>query len=326
MSAEHSLTNLPFVVQDLILDKLDRIALASVSLTCRHLHRGARKFLYRQLIRYEKHCDLVASILQRDPTLIPYIRSFTSYDRSLLQWMWLQTMPSLRNLEIRWNFVGNDADLKFIKSIPPSIYLENLTFGVNSVFETSLLSCLNAFGRLKHLTLKNERKSEYTLQNILELLHCPSLVFLEVEMVTDWRIQWRESFDKCFPNLRGLRLKVDWQDSVMYDQDIYSEERLPPSNVMWETVLTLHRRSIFFDIHFYDPDCPFLDYAPSYATSHQLVPGSLIEWHIKSLMFFRAMEGCNYFFVNIKAPQFTDLKIILETIINIDFQGFKMQM
>jgi hypothetical protein len=308
MSTQHRLTSLPLVVQDLILEKLDRIALASVSLTCRYLHRGARRFLFRQLTKYPKHRSLVESIIRRDPTLIPYIRSFTSYDRSLLQWMWLQTIPSLRNLEIRWNFVGNDADWDFIESIPPQINLENLTFGLNSTLETSLLNCLNVFGHLRHLILQNKVKSEHSLQNILERLHCPSLVFLEVEMVADWRIQWRESFEESFPNLRGLRLIVDLQDAVMYDHedDYYSEERLPPSNVMWETILTLQQRSIFFDIHYFEPHSRFLDYAPSYAASHQLDPQPLIQWHVKSLMFFRAMEGCDYFFVNLNAPQFTD--------------------
>ena len=328
MSTQHRLTNLPLVVQDVILDKLDRVALASVSSTCRHLHRGARKFLFRKLTRYEKHRDLIEGIIRRDPTLIPYIRSFTSYDRSLLQWMFLQTIPSLRNLEIRWNFVGNDADLRFVESIPPKTNLEKLTFGLNSTIETSFLNCLNAFGHLKHLKLQNDTKSEHALQIILEQIHCPSLVFLEVERVTDWRIQWRESFEESFPNLRGLRLKVDWEDAVMYDHEggYYNDEKLPPSNVMWETILTLQRRYIFFDIHYYESDSPFLDYAPSFAASHQMDPRPLIQWYVKSLMFFRAMEGCDYLFVNTKPPHFTDLKTILEAIVCIDFLGFKMQL
>jgi hypothetical protein len=47
------------------------------------------------------------------------------------------------------------------------------------------------------------------------------------------RVQKRNSID-------SLPRPVHWEDSVMYDHedDRDSEEKLPPSNVMWETVLT----------------------------------------------------------------------------------------
>ena len=59
-------------------------------------------------------------------------------------------------------------------------------------------------------------------------------------MVIDWRIQWRESFES-FLKVQGLHLKVYREVSVMYDHedDRYGEEKLPPSNVMWEIILNL---------------------------------------------------------------------------------------
>src|SRR5271170_2885067 len=77
-----SLLELPLVVQDNILENLERAALASVSRTCRSLHRGALKYLYRNLIMDD--CGwgasstggiLIERSLRRNVTLIPYIRS-----------------------------------------------------------------------------------------------------------------------------------------------------------------------------------------------------------------------------------------------------------
>jgi len=77
-----SLLELPLVVQDNILENLEHAALASVSRTCRSLHRGALKYLYRNLIMDD--CGwgasstggiLIERSLRRNVTLIPYIRS-----------------------------------------------------------------------------------------------------------------------------------------------------------------------------------------------------------------------------------------------------------
>jgi hypothetical protein len=114
----------------------------------------------------------------------------------------------------------------------------------------------------------------------------------------------------------------------MFDDegDEESEEILPPSNVMWDNVLTLQQRSIFFDIHYYDPGSPFLDYAPSYASSNQLDPVPLIQWHVKSLQFFHAAAGLDSFFVSIGVVSLTDLRTILLAIKPIAFNGFEMQL
>jgi hypothetical protein len=158
------------VVRDNILAKLHRRALVSLSLTSRSLQHSTRKYLYRELITYQKHRDLVESNLRRDPTLIPYILSFTSYDPTFLQWMWLQlTILSLRELELQWDILlENDGYPKFIESIPPRTPVERLMFRLKSALEESMLSCLHAFSGQMTLKLRNEPNSEYTLQIILE--------------------------------------------------------------------------------------------------------------------------------------------------------------
>jgi hypothetical protein len=284
--------------------------------------------LYRELDLYEKYRGLVERNLRCDPTLIPYIRSFTSYDPSFLKWMWMQMTTSLKKLVLRWdNTVEINAYSEILESIPQSI--EELIFELRPAFEFRTLNSRRVFGGLRYLYLRNEAKSEYTLQTILDQLHCPSLEVLEVANVTDWRIQWRDSFDDAIPNLGGLELHIkDWEGREMFDgeEDQMSEEQMPPSSVMWNTVLTLYRRSIFFDISYYNPDSPFLDYAPSYASAHRLDPVPLVQWLVRSLQFFRAKKGIDYFFVGLGDISLSDLSIFLRSMKPMNFRGSKMQL
>jgi hypothetical protein len=97
-----SFSSLPWFVQDNILDKLDQATLASVCLTSASLYRAAKKHLYRTLVGYQNYRSLVEHNLRSDPSIVPYIRSFTSYDESFLLWMWSLAPPLLKELELRW--------------------------------------------------------------------------------------------------------------------------------------------------------------------------------------------------------------------------------
>jgi hypothetical protein len=245
--------------------------------------------------------------------------------------MWTQMTATLKKLELQWDdTVEINAYSEILESIPQS-RVEGLTFGLRPAFEFRTLSSRRVFSGLTFLYLRNEAKSEYTLQTILDQLHAPSLEFLEVENVTDWRIQWRESFDDAIPNLRGLRLRVkEWDEDVeMFDseEDRKSEEKMPPSSVKWNTVLTLYRRSIFFDIFYHEDWSPFLDYAPSYASAHQLDPVLLVQWLVKSLEFFRAKEGTDYVFVHVGDIPLSHLSTILRSMKSMNFRTrSKMQL
>ena len=326
----YSLSILPLVVQDSILENLDRRSLVQVSLACRSLQRGVQKYLYRKLIYYQKHCDLVESNIRRNPTLVPYIRSFTSYDPSFLKWMWMQMTSSLKELELLWdNTIEINAYSELFESIPQSC-VEGLTFGLMPGFEFRMMSSRRVFSGLRFLHLRICAMPKYTLQTILDQLHAPSLEILEVEYLTDWRIQWRELFDDTMPNLAGLRLRIrEWEEGVvMFDseEDHEREEKMPPSNVKWDTVLTLYRRSLFFEIFYDDSSSPFLDHAPSYASAHQLDPVLLVQWLVKSEQFFLTKLGVDDVFVNISEIPFSDLSTILRSIKSMDFRCSKMDL
>src|SRR5271155_2257331 len=250
-SGRYSLSTLPLVVQDNILEYLDRRSLAFVSLTCRWLHCVAQKYLYREVEPlYQKQRYQLESNLRRNPALIAYIRSFESHDPSFLKWMWTQSPPSLAKLELRW--AGNletNAYSELFDSIPPQSRVEALESGLMSPFATRMLSSLHAFDGLAFLKLRNETMPGYNLQTILQVLHAPSLEILELENVTDWRIQWQKSFEDTIPNLRGLSLYIKgYEDDVMFgdEDDRWAKADMPPTDIKWDTVLTLYQRSIFF--------------------------------------------------------------------------------
>jgi hypothetical protein len=237
-----------------------------------------------------------------------------------------QTTPLLEELVLQWNTSPEDGTpLSIVESTPPQIPVGRLTFEQNSVLQASLLSSIHAFSRLTRLKLVG---SGHTLQTILERLHTPSLTILEVEMVRDWRIQWRASFDEAIPNLRGLRLDAPDEDEVMDDdEEVWaSPEILRPSTVKWDSVLALHQRSIFFNMDFYDFDRPFLNDAPSYASAHLRDPVPLIQWLVESLRFFAAADGFAYFAVDLYHLSLTDLTTILKAINLIDLSGARMQL
>jgi hypothetical protein len=94
-SNRHSLSELPFLVLDGILENLDQNSLASLSLSCRFIHRETPKYLYRDLTCYEQYRHQVEANLRNDPTLIRYIRLFSSYDHAFLEWMYSQ-IPALQ--------------------------------------------------------------------------------------------------------------------------------------------------------------------------------------------------------------------------------------
>lgn len=191
---------------------------------------------------------------------------------------------------------------------------------------------LAAFSALKCLTLSALRRQlpSYALQAILEQLRVPSLQFREVDGVDDWRIQWRDSFKDALPNLRGLRLKSHSDDPVMWnaEPDYEFEENIsPPSNVMWDTVLTFYRQSVFFHIEYHHYHSAFVDYAPAYASSHQLDPVPLIQWHVKSNQFFRTMKDFNSAFITVGPVSSTDLTTILRGIQSTELRaGFPMDL
>jgi len=241
----------------------------------------------------------------------------------------MQTTSSLKALELQWdNTVELNAYSEILESIPQRC-IEGLIFELRPAFDFRMLSSRCAFNGLTFLQLQNQAKSEYTLQTILDQLQALSLEILEIDNLTDWRIQWRESFDDTMPNLAGLRLDINRaEDAVMFDseEDRWSEEKMPPSDVKWDTVLTLCRRSIFFDIFYPDSSKPFLDHAPSYASAHQLDPVLLVQWLVKSLQFFRTKKGIDLVFVNLGDIPLSDLSTILRSMKSMDFRGSWMQL
>jgi hypothetical protein len=246
----------------------------------------------------------------------------------------MQMTSSLKDLELRWEWYHtdetNDAYSELLESIPQSC-VDRLTFALMPALEFRILSSRGVFGGLTFLYLRNCAASKYPLQTILDQLHAPSLEILDVEHLTDWRIQWRESFDDTMPNLVGLRLhiKEEDEDVMMFDsgEDYESEEKMVPSNVKWDTVLTLYRRSIFFQmILYHDSSNLFLNHTPSYASPHQLDPVPLVQWLVKSEQFFPAKAGMDHFFLKVSEIPLSDLSTILRSTKLMDFRGSWMRL
>ena len=90
--------------------------------------------------------------------------------------------------------------------------------------------------------------------------------------------------------------------------------------------MTLYQPSIFFDIcYWYKPSNPFLDYAPSYASAHQLGPVLFVQWLANSLQFFCANDGIDYLCVTVGDIPLSNLLTILHSMKSMDFQS-KMNM
>ena len=322
-----SLLELPFVVQDRILEHLGRVDLVSMSVTCRDLHRPALKYLYRELTNYDwDHQALVESNLRRDPSLTRYIRSFTSYDPSFLKWLWIRASSSLKLLDLQWNYIDSKADVysDFMQSIYRPNRVGQIGCSINSRLQPSFLTRLDAFDSLWCLTINNSNPP-YTLQAIFEQLCVSSLVILDVDNVPDWRIRWRESFKERLPNLQLLVLNRYDNDDVMWDnvQDEEMEGRRPPSDIMWHSFRTLHQQSILFDDWY---NSPFLDLAPSYAASHQLDPVPLIHWHVMSREYSEYAKGNHAFPITVGVIPLKDLTIILRAISSVGVDLSRMQL
>jgi hypothetical protein len=342
-SSRHLLPELPLVVQDAILENLDYLDLSSVSLSCRSLHHVTLKYLYRYLTRYESNRLQIEENLRLHPTLVRYIRSFSSYDRALLQWMYTQTTPpSLEWLDLKWEVNADNRVCysNLVEYIPPSRRsdLNNLTITLNSSREAAMLNSLHAFHNLTFLTLYNHDgrrypdKSWYTLQGVLDQLYAPSLRMLEIDGIEDWRIQWRETFlEQAFPKLLGVLLSTgtEWIDDVMWGPEALDEDDegpFPPSSRMWNTVLAFYTRDINFDILLEKVESPFLDYAPSYAANNRLDPVGLIQRHVTSRMYFSIVDGFDDFDVNVGVIPLPDLATILYSIQPMETFGLNMNL
>src|SRR5271155_463086 len=163
-SNRRSLSELPFLVLDGILENLDQNSLASLSLSCRSIHHEALKYLYRDLTCYEQHRYQVEQNLRNNPTLIRYIRLFSSYDRTFLEWMYSQ-IPALQPewlklecLDVKWGINEHNTAYPFlVKSIPAPtrVDITTLSFTLNSRSEDYLLKSLWSFRKLTYLTLYN---------------------------------------------------------------------------------------------------------------------------------------------------------------------------
>src|SRR5271170_2219406 len=278
-SNRHSLSELPFLVLDGILEILDQNSLASLSLSCRSIHHETLKYLYRDLTCYEQHRYQVEQNLRNNPTLIRYIRLFSSYDRTFLEWVYSQ-IPALQPewlklecLDVKWGIYGQNTAYgfpPFVESIPAPtrVDITTLSFTLNSRSEDSLLKSLCSFRKLTYLTLYNKYgKPWYTLQGVLDQLCSPSLQFLEIDYVDDWRVRWRDSYGQAFPSLEGVQLSTQWADKVMWDpwdQNVDGDNNpsRPLSVQMLSTFLAFTLRGIFFDVLLETKETPLLDRLP----------------------------------------------------------------
>jgi len=328
-SNRHLLTELPLVVQDAILENLDPVDLSSVSLSCRSLHPGALKYLYRYVTFYEINRTRIEENLRLHPTLVRYIRTFSSYDRALFQWMYSQaTPPSLEWLDLKWEVDADNGACysNLVECIPPSRRsdLKTLTITLNSSREAAMLNSLGDFNQLKFLTLYNDhgtkypQKPWYTLQGVLDQLYAPSLKFLAIESVVDWRIEWRETFrEHAFPRLLGVFLLTQWADSVMWGEEAPDDYEnpygpFPPSTRMWNTVLAFYMHGIGFVIALESGDSPFLNYAPSFAAKHRVDPVALIQHHVVSRLSLSHVNDDDNFDINVGIIPLADLRTILQ--------------
>lgn len=288
LEGPHSLPSLPVVVLDCIFEKLDLKTLASLSGVSRGVHGAVRKHLYQDLsLLTNRKLSLVERTLRRDPTLIRYVQSFKSVNVAFFKWFMPQAVPTLKRL---------DVDRQ-----------------PNTVFDQ-----LHLFNRLTRFSLRRATCYKYTLQMILEQLHCPSLEYLEVDSVSDWRINWRSSFATSIPNLISLRLKIGYEARVMFDNEDDDTEKQPThTNIMWESVLTLRKHCIFLDLTYYDETkMSFLSKAPSYASRQQLDPVPLIQWLVRSEQSFRRNNDIGIF---LDPLPFVDLSTILAAVKPMDF-------
>jgi hypothetical protein len=312
-------SNLPWVVQDCILDKLDRATLVSVSLTTSSLYHASRKHLYRNVIHYEPYHALVENNIRRHPAVIQHIREFWSYDVSFLVWMWSQTIPRLERLVLRWEDATEESYSKLIESIPPAARVESLVFDISKSCGVSLLGQLHAFMGLRYLLLEGEEGNMLTLQSILEGLNAPFLERLEVVDVLDWRITWQASFKDILPSLCGLLL---WLDEATYMSDEYvmfDHDDEWPNDVSWESALVLHRQSIFFQVSGKGLPALYFDSAPSYCLRHHLDPVPIIQWLVKSQMYFSTTS--DVFSINLGDLTKSDLIVLFDAIKSLDLGG-----
>lgn len=321
MASSHQLkfSELPILVLDGIFEKLGRCDLASLSLTCRCLHHESLKYLYRGLTYFaisgsprrdalinEKY-DIFDASLQRNPTLLRYLRLHVSRSRPFLEWMYAQANPPrLERLELHWPSTGaiidgerhRYSDFAALIPLPLRDCLREFKFEINLAVEGSMLSSLSSFCNIRSLQLRTADSP--TLQDLLEQLHIPSLERLVVSNIEDWRIQWHPSFEKGFPNLRGLRVIIsseadaNWVMSDNLDLEGFPTEESIwwPSNVMWDTVLRFYQRSVLFRIEFKRERRTdlFLDFASQYARVHGLDPIPLIHWRLKSVEMFDRVD------------------------------------
>lgn len=315
--SHHSLLELPFVVRNDILGFLQPRDLVSVSQSCRCLHGEVLKHLYRDLTFRNRSTDeidrdrvrLIELNLRNDPTLLPYIRSITLSSPPFFNWMFTHaSRPSPESLDVNWD-LGLESGFLELLMLPP---IRNTIRELRTRWSGVGLSSFHHFHELRSLKLDvPHRYPSLTLQSLLEQLHAlHSLERLEVHSLTNWAIQWKPSFEHGFRNLRGLMIEV-WDSGV-------GGNGSNPSEVDWDTIMTMYRKSIlFWNDHFAGDDIcndMFLELAPSRARMCGLDPVAFTQWRVKSRKMFLPPQ-----LIFLSPIPVGDLTIILQAMKSVDF-------
>ena len=327
MSEFVNLSILPIIVIDNILSYFDRIDLYNIALVCRSFYQPTKKYLYRYLCNYETHRELVATTLRREPSLAFYIRTFTSYDPSLLEFLWSQTPLALYRLTLKCDHRNKGYNYPlYVASIHPQCRIECLNFELHSDNEKYLLLNAYKFKGLKRLELIIPEfdwnaiifsTPYYSLQDIFDALYCPSLESVYITNVdAAWdTLQTLEIGDKL-PAFQGLCLR-----QVKIDEEIGS-----PCEIMWNILSKFMNRSIYFKIEYSQGYTSFYDLATSYASACQLDPTPLIHWLSQCDHFFGVQNGFNRFSISLQQLSLMNLTKTLEIIKSVDFGSTAMEL
>src|SRR5271156_3845052 len=228
LSEKVTLETLPAELIHLICEYLDVKGYCALCLASPLHQQIAKEQLYRRL---DCTSDIKSPVqlyetLDCQPALLDYIEWYRAKAFCQVRILHGKPLPKLAKLFLSWE--AEPYAIEGVINSTLSHIFKHQNLRVLEITSTKVsrsmrnfLSNLNELWNLKYLWLNQPFAYGHNcLQETLDSLCCPSLEFLGVDHVTNWKIKLRPGFDDVNPNLRAMVVKeveVRWAPPLLQD-------------------------------------------------------------------------------------------------------------
>lgn len=315
-----SLTNLPEIVLDNVLERLNQSDLLSLSSTCKALHVDANRHLYRlpddyvlRQLRYRSGMTILEYCLSLNPFNAQFVRFYQVTSISALKEL-ASTIPlRLTEMEIgggwfKRNLVPKDWE-DFVSTMHPETYIACLKFQQDMaglvLNSGAILPHLNVFQGLVRVELGSFYRRD-DLSNIFDRINCPQLRHIKLYL---GNVDWHVLPGDNLPNIETLRFEF-------FDGDNPLDNLMDSST--WTFVNMAKTRGIYLQIQMQSKTDRVVSF---FRTTHKFAAGSelqsVLRWLVKGEHYFQTkIDGQAAFGIDIRDLKPTERDFTLQTLQN----------